>query len=594
MTRISPKLIALSALLVLAACGSDKAPAGGGPTGAACTLDGDCAAGEVCKDQVCSPAFAGGDVAPGFDAGTGGADTGSSDGAAAADTGGGGSASGETCGACQKDGDCATGFTCVPLLNSTDNNFCVKQCAADAECGPGLLCQQATQAAQKYCVPPTFKCEGCAVTGCAADEKCDFNGAPPTCKKVGGVCSECQLSKDCANGQVCVKQGDSKICAPDCAGGEKCPGNSACTAFDSGIKACAFASDKCCFEASCTTSSACQGCPDKCVAGKCVECTKDGDCTDGSCLLKNFTCQKSKCPDDKPQKLVTGECVACTNDTHCAASSVGPKCIANKCAPSNQNNECSVCQDPYPGCVEINGAWSCVECATDDDCKKKGAGSCSAKTYSCSGTTSGSGPTSGTCKSDADCSAGTTGFKLKCDTGSGLCYDTNGQCDNVTAFCNAKAGSVCKPFDLLGLGGAGGGLPQIPGLPSGGGLPSSSGAGVCSCGTSGSTSGGWDMSICKALSLNSCDCAKDSKSKECDPLGLGSCCQQSSGGGGGNPLSLLACLGQLQNNKPDPACFGGKPCVDLSCLTAMTGGGGGGASSGGGGYCGDPTATGTP
>ncbi|MCO4760773.1 MAG: hypothetical protein KC502_04670 [Myxococcales bacterium] len=588
--RMLPFIVSLTALLALGACGNDNSSGTGGTAAKSCEINSDCDAEEQCINKKCAAKFAGGDVLGTFDAGNTDDAASTTDAKATTDTGSTGTKSGGDCATCQADADCADGYGCVPMLNSTTHNFCVKKCSANNECTPGLLCQNATQATQKFCIPPTFKCEGCAVDGCKGEESCDFAANPPKCVKVGGACSACQLSKDCGAGMVCVKQGNDKVCAPSCAGDEKCPGASACVAFGGGIKACSFASDKCCYDASCSSSSACQGCPGKCVAGQCVECLKDADCKEGSCITSSFTCQKAKCPDDKPQKLVTGECVECTNDTHCAASSVGPKCIGNACSKANQSNECSVCQAPYPGCVEINGTWSCVECATDDDCKKTGKGTCSAKTYTCSATTGGTVTPSTKCTKDSDCKPGTTGFKLKCDVPTGTCYDVNGQCDNLTAFCNASKGSQCKPFDMLGLGGAGGGLPQIPGLPGGGGTsPTTSGAGVCSCGSASSGGGSWDDSICKLLSLKSCDCAKDSKSKDCDPAGLGSCCQASGGGGGGNPLSLLTCLSQLSGGKPDPACYGGKSCSDLSCLTAAMGGGG--TSSGKGGYCADPGAT---
>ena len=577
-------LLPVALALVLTACGTDK-PSSSANTGAdkPCSVDGDCDSGQTCVQSKCTVGFGGGDVAAGFDAGTADDAGAATDATTAQDTGKTGTKDGGDCAACQADADCADGYGCVPLLNSTDHNFCVKKCTASSECTAGLLCQQATQATQQFCIPPTFKCEGCAVDGCTGDENCDFAAKPPKCMKVGGSCATCQLSKDCAAGMVCVKQGSEKVCAPNCAAGESCPENSACIDFGTGIKACSFTAETCCYGASCTSSAVCKGCAGKCIAGKCVECLQDADCKDGSCIVSSHTCQLAKCPDDKPQKLVTGECVACTNDTHCAASSVGPKCIGNSCAKANQSNECSVCQDPYPGCVEINGAWSCVECATDDDCKKSGKGSCSAKTFTCSGSTGGTITPTTKCKADADCKAGTSGFTLVGDVATETCYDTKGQCDNVVAFCNAKAGSVCKPFDLLGLGG--GGLPSIPGLPST--TPASSGAGVCSCGSASTGGSTWDDSICKLLSLSACDCTKDAKSKACDPAGLGSCCQSKGGSGGGNPLSLLTCLSALTGSKPDPTCYGGKSCSDLSCLTAAMGTGGG--TSGAGGYCADGT-----
>ena len=586
-TDASHLLTALVAALALGACGSDNKSNGTGTAAIQCVIDSDCSANQTCVSGTCTNGFSGGDVNTGGDAASDatGSDTASgTDAATSDDTSTTDTAvvnNGGSCGVCEKDSDCGSDFSCVPLLNSPPN-FCVKKCTTNGDCSGGLICEQATTAAQKFCIPPTFKCQGCATTGCKADESCDFTSENPTCLKVGGACSSCQIPKDCADGMTCVKLGKDKVCAPACgSGGGTCPDKSLCVTFTAGISACSYSSSTCSYTGA--PSAACAGCPDKCVAGACVECVKDDQCgTGGTCVPGTFTCAKDKCPDDKPQKLVTGVCVECTNDTHCAASSVGPKCVGNVCSAANQSNECAVCKDPYPGCVEINGNWSCVECATDADCAAKGKGTCSSKTFTCSATSSASGPTSGSCKSDADCPAGTTGFDLACDVGTGLCYDKAGQCDNLAAFCNAAKGSVCKPFDGLGLGG-GGGLPQIPGLPGGGGSgPTTPGAGVCSCGSTGSSGSGWDDSLCKTLNLSSCQCDVDATSKGCDPFGLGSCCQQK-GGGGGNPLGLLQCLQALQGGSADPACFGGASCLDMSCLTSAMGGGS--SSSGGGGYC---------
>jgi hypothetical protein len=379
----------------------------------------------------------------------------------------------------------------------------------------------------------------------------------------GGSCGGCEKDSDCGSDFACVPLLNSppSFCVQKCDSDANCTGGLICQqATTAAQKFCVPPTFKC------------QGC----AATGC----KTGESCDFT--VNPPICTYAGCP----VKLVTGECVECTNDTHCSTNSKGTKCISNVCSAANQSNECSVCKDPYPGCVEINGNWSCVECATDADCAAKGKGTCSSKTFTCSATSSGSAPTLGSCKSDTDCPAGTTGFDLACDVGTGLCYDKAGQCDNLAAFCNAAKGSVCLSFDGLGLGG-GGGLPQIPGLPGGGGSgPTTPGAGVCSCGSTGSSGGGWDDSVCKALGLSGCDCVKDPASKECDPLGLGSCCQQSGGSGGGNPLSLIACMSALQGSKPDPACFGGKTCLDKSCLTSAVGGGGSTPSVGGG-YCAD-------
>ena len=187
---------------------------------------------------------------------------------------------------------------------------------------------------------------------------------------------------------------------------------------------------------------------------------------------------------------------------------------------------------------------------------------CDPKTYTCSGTTQGGAPDKGTCKTAADCTAAAgpaTKFDLECDTDSGLCYDKNGTCDNISAFCNTKAGSTCKEQGGL----PGGGIPGLPAPPSG----TQPGSGVCSCGAAASSK---NPSTCDILPT--CDCAKDPNGKACNPLGFLSCC-------------ALGCLEGLGgSSKPDPACFGGNTCLDMFCLLNAMGGGGAGGGAGGG-YC---------
>jgi hypothetical protein len=354
-----------------------------------------------------------------------------------------------------------------------------------------------------------------------------------------------------------------------------------------------------------------------------LQCTKNADCPGGSCNLTTYTCVNgSTCPppgapQKKIKKSATGECVECTNDTHCAGSSGGPKCNiqTNTCEKSSASNECAVCGGDYPGCIDINGTWTCVECTTDDDCAKKSKGTCSSKTYTCSGSGGGGiiGPKTGTCKSDADCPADPNGtFDLACDAASGLCYDKAGKCDNVVAFCNAAAGSVCElSGDLLGGGGLPGGLPGgVPGLPGGGQTPAPS-VGSCSCGTGGGSSGGGAGSgytynpICDQLkafvpNLAKCDCAKDPNSPDCGisipiPLPIPgiptNCCTAPSGGGsggsgggsgGGTGLPLDCLLGGVggSGGTSDPMCFGGIKCSTniLKCFSGQKG-----SSCGGGG-----------
>lgn len=505
----------------------------------------------------------------------------------------------KSCNKCSTSADCPGDHECVPLLSG---NYCAKKCGSVQDCTPGYICDKVTQTEQKHCVLTSYDCKGCAVDGCPGTQQCNFKTNPPSCLDVKQQCESCLQDKDCGNGLRCVKFGDAgKACLPDCSAGQACPDNSACVAYvTEQTKACAFSAAKCCYGPACT--SGCSGCKTSCVAGKCAECTKNADCAGGSCNLNTYTCVTSAtCPPAaEPTKKIklaaTGECVECSNDTHCAGASGGPKCDLQKhvCIKSGGPGECSECGGEYPGCVEINGVWSCVECATDDDCAKKSKGTCIAKSYTCSGSVGGGGggvigPKTGTCKSDADCPADPNGtFDLACDTSSGLCFDKAGKCDNVVAFCNAAAGSTCElNTDLLGgLGGAGGGIPGLPGG-SGGGTPAPN-AGSCTCGTGGSsgTGSGYKFSqtceLVKALvpSLAKCDCSKDPNSTDCQPLGAipipglpTNCCEAVSGGGSSTPSDPITCMLGGLSGKPDPMCFGGISCSTLlSCISGKPGG----------------------
>ena len=566
-------LVACMALL-LVSCGNDSSGGSSNTQKVQCTLNSDCPTNQVCgTDGFCTTSFSGGDVAvTGDPDAVAGSDGAIGDIVATADAG---STPGKKgfCAECNTHADCGTAWRCEVLLNKGpggSDHFCVPVCQADTECQDGVKCTLVDDGAKvKACIPPNYKCDGCSLAPCATGQSCAYLNDPPVCVKAAATCGSCDKNEDCAAKDICLDtDGNGKVCVPRCDGGQDCGPAAVCQPFAGGIEACAWQAETCCFGAGCKATAACATCPDKCIAGQCVECTKDDHCTDGKCNLtaKPPTCVKSACPDGKQQDA-SGACVDCLNATHCQPNEI---CVSGKCEAQSQDNVCKLCQDPYPACAKVNDQPVCVECAKDEDCKKKDAGTCDPKTYTCSKTTQGGAPDSGDCKTDADCvkKAGpTTKFDIACDANSGLCYDKNGYCDNITAFCNGKAGSKCKEQDLLG-GGGGGSIPGLP-APPGGAQP---GSGVCSCGAAASSK---NPSSCDILPT--CDCAKDPSSKQCDPLGIISCC-------------ALGCLEGLGGtSKPDPACFGGNSCLDMFCLiNAMSGGTGGG---GGGGYCSGSNAT---
>lgn len=577
------RLATIAGLLALAcaplgACGSDSSGGSNEAEKVQCTLPSDCPGDQICgSDGFCAPGFSGGDVvASGKD--TQASDAGSTDlDATVAPKDGGGTKPGgsQMCKACTNSAECGQGWRCEVLLNKEGgDHFCVKVCSGDEQCTDGVKCTLVDDTAKiSACIPPNYKCDGCAVGGCSEGQKCDFQKDPPVCIKSVATCGVCDQPGDCGPADLCLDIDGVKRCIPSCSNGEQCGKAASCQTFLGEMQGCSFHASSCCYGDSCTPSEACVQCPNKCVAGKCAECTKLEHCPEGTCDLKTHTCVKDACPKDKPHKDTNGTCVECLDPTHCKSGDI---CVGGTCKTESKDNVCKLCKEPYPACADINGSPACVECTNDDQCKAKDKGSCDPKTYTCTGTFQGGGKESGDCKTDEDCkktAGATTKFDLACDTGTGLCYDKNGYCDNITAFCNTKAGSECKEQDLLGgLGGAGGGgMPPIPGLPGGGssgGTPQA-GSGVCTCGGPGSGS-----ASCKSFGLTKCDCAKDPKSKDCDPLGIGSCCD-------------AGCLTALINPKPDPVCFTGGTCMDMGCLFGALGGagGGGGSSSTASGYC---------
>ena len=556
------------AFLVFAGCGSTTNTSGNA-TGATCAISNDCPAGQICSAGVCV-AKSTGDIAVNFDSSVPDAGGTKPDGTTKDDSGTPGTdattqpdtSTGPNlaCQACKVDADCGdASYQCITLLNGT---FCAKKCSTVGECPAAFKCDKAdTKAANNNCLPPNYSCDGCLVTPCDPGQSCVASTGQ--CAVVKQQCDSCNSQLDCADGLKCVQIGSAgKVCAPTCDGGGACPDNSTCQKTVVG-NICAYQASTCCYGANCTVASACSSCADKCFGGACVACLNDGQCPGGTCDANSHTCITSgACQAPTPIKLADGTCVECTSDTHCGSSTVGPKCdlSTHKCAATSASNQCAACVAPYPGCVQLNGTWSCVECTTDADCAAKNAGTCNGTTYTCKGTVSGgTGPTSGNCKSDADCqNAGTTTFTLACDTSSGLCYDTTGQCDNISAFCNSAKGSSCVQAS------------SIPGLPTGTGTGANPGVGTCSCASS-AAAGGGENAICKLLAPT-CDCTADPNSTACcTGSPFGSCCPGSSCGSSGG-LPDLSCL---SNTTPASDCFGSLPCT---CGFASLLGGSGGAS----------------
>ncbi len=346
------------------------------------------------------------------------------------------------CEACETTADCAPAFDCVALLNGS---FCIGRCTSVLDCSSKFTCDVAASTdASKHCLPPKYACEGCVVSGCPIDQVCDV----PTGKCVVGKapCTPCQSLSDCGPGLKCAALASpdfstQKICMPDCSANASCPAGSLCQKTDAGT-ACGFTGLACCYGPSCKPDAGCATCPDKCILGACVACLVDSSCPGGHCDTTSHACVNvAGCPPDKPIKLADGSCGQCAATSDCGKLQICDKaahaCIADPIT-------CQACNAPYPDCVQINATWSCVQCSSDATCAAQKLGTCSTQTFTCSGNSGGGDPITGGCKQASDCQNLGTAFDLACDaTGTGLCYDKAGKCDNISAFCNVAKGCSC-------------------------------------------------------------------------------------------------------------------------------------------------------
>ncbi len=258
-----------------------------------------------------------------------------------------------------------------------------------------------------YCISDwtvAITCVDGEVLECELDGDCD---AGEVCEQ--NVCVpdvECNVDQDCDAGEVCVVN----LCVPDvecnvaqdCAAGEVCVANECVPDVECNV------------DQDCAAGEVCTG--NVCVPD--VECNVDQDCAAGEVCTGNVCVPDVECNFDQEcpvgQICFANECVPdleCNIDQDCP---VGEICVANECMP---NIECTL--DADCGAGEVCVANSCVpdiECAVDQDCADNN-----------------------------DCTVGV------CDTGAGVCNNTNVQdgtvCDNGNGIC---AVGECRTNELLG------------------------------------------------------------------------------------------------------------------------------------------------
>lgn len=397
---------------------------GTGTTG--CGGPADCDANEVCENQACRPCV--GDECPAIeDCTTAGCDPNfhcdTTTKACVPDS----TSTATPCETCASVDECGgSPWKCAPLISG---NACLPPCDNNDDCATGWLCQAGN------CTPSNFNCATCMGTGCDAGNACNPNSG--ACVASTAQCESCGNDWECGAGNACYQ---SK-CVPRCDDGA-CAGGGSCTTSSNNVEVC----DGAC-SGGCTP--ACGGATPHCVTGACVQCRDQADCasdqtcSDGTCTGGAVNCQA-------PTPYVLGEeCVACISNDHC--NGLFCNTSTHKC----ESDVCASCVDPYPACTQIGTDFYCVQCDNDEDCGLGGL--CNQSTFACEG---GTVVNTDPCTADADCDdGGVSGYTLKCDTGTGYCYDTAGKCDGVTAFCPGTDGAIHPCKSLLDLFGAGGALP---------------------------------------------------------------------------------------------------------------------------------------
>ena len=372
---------------------------------------------------------------------------------------------GAICTTCGTSADCLNGMLCSQVGSSL---HCTPPCTNDGDCGSGWVCNQSSNGTGATCIPEVNHCTGCLSEGCDSGQIC--NPSTGMCTTHVKQCGICVDDGQCGMGFRCHgKQGGTKFCVPECSSGA-CPANGTCVDAGNNISLCEWTSEgPCCFGSTCGASTdpcdsmECTQPTPVCLNGVCVGCTKDTDCPAGQTCTDALVCEAAtqQCSGETPWfNAALNKCCECLNSSHCG----GGTCLTTTCLCEGNNptgNICDTCSDPYPGCAEFQGQWVCVQCSEDSHC---GTNQCDLNTYTCQG--GGAAPAQGNCGSQG-CAPG-----LQCDANSGLCYDPEGNCDNVTSFCPNGGECVDLLSQLTGGLPGGGGLP----IPAGGGLP-----GNCTC-----------------------------------------------------------------------------------------------------------------
>lgn len=299
------------------------------------------------------------------------------------------------CGACETDRDCPDPTRCTPLLDGV--SYCLPTCANMGPCPAAYSCLG------DRCLPAGASCQGCAVTGCGGDTRCNtFTGA---CEPRAGRCGGCQLDLDCVEGLRCTPLAIGANCLEACNQGA-CPEGFVCQA---GV--CAPANGFC------DNCGGCGGQAPVCdfLTGQCVACGGGVPCPAGRICSPQGACVEPgpgiecntnvDCQDPARPLCAQATCVACLDDVGCPA---GTACMAGACAPAD-------------ACRSVTCPVGVCDAGV---CRLEGGGLA--------------------CDDDADC----PGDGRRCNPLTGQCFRVDQRCDDQNA---CAPGGQCRPdpFDPM-------------------------------------------------------------------------------------------------------------------------------------------------
>jgi len=324
----------------------------------------------------------------------------------------------------------------APLQTSVGNDIALSASAVDLEGDEILYRWEATNGsiANASASETIYTCRSAgahAVRVEVSDDQFDYCisdwTVAITC--VDGEVVDCELDGDCNGGEVC----EQNVCVPDveCNVDQDCDAGEICVV------------NLCVPDVECNVDQDCID-GEVCVANECVpdvECNIDQDCAAGEVCTGNVCVPGVEC--NVNQDCPVGEiCVAkeCVPDVECNVDQdcpAGEICFANECMP---DVECNIDQECALG--EICAANECmlnIECSVDGDCDagERCEGNTCVPDIECS--------LDQDCDDDNQCTVGL------CDTGAGVCTNTELQdgtvCDNGNGVC---AVGECRTNELLG------------------------------------------------------------------------------------------------------------------------------------------------